>query len=233
MADRIEPPILMSRLMTFVFAASLVVLAVLFITLYRMFPLNRPQVFFLLTQQRNEREIELVDLKPNASNKNIEYFVRGFIREYVKARNEIVPNIGEMRNKWNNNSDSLVHAWSSPAVYDQFKSTQMWNAIMNDIPDFVLSCPVEFTSPIKAFNVPQNDFYGVSDTYDVTFSYYCTYNDGQVGKKNYTIRIKVAKTEPNTMKWQDRLTNPLGIYVSEYSVQSDNGDPLDTGYLDQ
>ena len=52
MADRIEPPILLSRLMTFVFAAALVVVVVLVVTLAKMFPLNRPQIFFLTTQPR-------------------------------------------------------------------------------------------------------------------------------------------------------------------------------------
>ena len=34
-----------------------------------------------------------------------------------------------------------------------------------------------------------------------------------------------------TINWADRLNNPLGIRVSEYVVESGNGDPLDTGYL--
>ena len=33
------------------------------------------------------------------------------------------------------------------------------------------------------------------------------------------------------IKWSDRLNNPLGIRVSEYEIESGNGDPLDTGYL--
>ena len=35
-----------------------------------------------------------------------------------------------------------------------------------------------------------------------------------------------------TMKWVDRLNNPLGVRVSEYIIESGNGDPLDTGYLE-
>lgn len=54
MQDRVEPPILLSRLMVFVFAAMLVVLLVMVATLYNMFPLNRPQVFFLMTAPSND-----------------------------------------------------------------------------------------------------------------------------------------------------------------------------------
>jgi len=34
------------------------------------------------------------------------------------------------------------------------------------------------------------------------------------------------------LKWSERLDNPLGVRVSEYRIESGNGDPLDTGYLD-
>lgn len=220
MADRIEPPILMSRLMTFVFAASVVMAAVLFVTLYNMFPLNRPQIFFLFSQLRGEREIVYVPL--TAKDANYDYFVRGFLREYVKARNEIVPNVADMRKKWNNDSNSVMHAWSSPEVYEQLQATNMWRAFMNDSPDFEFSCPVEFEQgAVTPF---------AKDTYDIKFSYFCADSNRQISKKNYTIRIKLDTTDKK--KWQDRLSNPLGIIVSEYSVISGNGDPLNTGYLE-
>lgn len=222
MADRIEPPILLSRLMTFVFAATVVIAAVLFVTLYNMFPLNRPQIFFLFSKLRGERVIELKPLP--ADDAYYDYFVRGFLREYVKARNEIVPNIADMRKKWNNDNNSVMYAWSSPAVYEQLQSTNMWRAIMNDTPDFEFSCPVEFENGA----VTQY----AENTYDIKFSYFCADNNRQISKKNYTIRIKVDPIHTKEMKWQDRLSNPLGIFVSEYSVISENGDPLNTGYLD-
>lgn len=220
MADRIEPPILLSRLMTFVFAATVVIAAVLFVTLYNMFPLNRPQIFFLFSQLRGEREIVLVNLP--AKDANYDYFVRGFLREYVKARNEVVPSIADMRKKWNNDNNSVMQAWSSPEVYEQLQSTNMWRAIMNDSPDFEFSCPVEFErGAVTPF---------AENTYDVKFSYFCADNDRQISKKNYTIRIKLDTASAQKQKWQDRMSNPLGIYVSEYSVISGNGDPLNTGY---
>ncbi len=224
MADRIEPPILMSRLMTFVFAASVVMAAVLFVTLYNMFPLNRPQIFFLFSQSRSDLEIRLAELPAEDNATNYDHFIRGFLREYVKARNEIVPNVAEMRKKWGNDSNSVMHAWSTPEVYEQLQSTNMWRAFMNDSPDFEFSCPVEFeTGAVSPF---------AENTYDIKFSYFCADNDRQISKKNYTIRIKVDTTSEKNMKWRDILANPLGIVVSEYSVISGNGDPLNTGYLE-
>lgn len=208
--------------MTFVFASSLVVLGALGVTLYKMFPLNRPQVFFLMTQLRSDVDVRLTEMPP--ADENLEIYKRMFIREYIRARNEVMPNMNVMRRKWNNSDDGVVRAWSSPDVYQAFTETGMWNAIMNDIPDFKFSCPVEFQTGAIA---PRTD-----DTYAVNFTYYCTNSDRQGTTKDYTIVLKLEMDDGATVRWADRLNNPLGIRVTEYTVESDNGDPLNTGYLD-
>lgn len=220
MQSRIEPPILLSRLLMFVFAAALVMLLVLVFVLYNMFPLNHPQVFFLMTQPRDNLEIQLFELPP--ADENLDIYKRGFIREYIKARNEIIPNASEMRKKWNN-ENSVIKSWSTPQVYDEFTQTDMWTAWMNDVPDFVFTCPVEFNAGAVA---PRAE-----NTYAVTFSYFCTNNDGQVDKKDYTIVIRLEMDDMSKLKWTDRLNNPLGMRVAEYTIESGNGDPLNTGYL--
>ena len=63
MQERIEPPILISRLMTFVMATAVVVLGVLIFTLDKMFPLNRPQIFVLTSQNLNDKEITLTNAR--------------------------------------------------------------------------------------------------------------------------------------------------------------------------
>ena len=226
MQTRVEPPILLSRLMIFVFAAMLVVLGVLGITLYNMYPLNRPQVFFLMSAPKNDLEIVLREMVP--SDENLDIYKRTFIREYIRARNEIVPNAREMRTKWNNDVDGVVYAWSAPDVYSAFTQTNMWNAWMSGVPDFEFSCSVEFdttnTLAIEPINTENNE-------YSVNFKYFCEDSNRQMDKKDYKIRIKLDMADTPEIKWSDRMNNPLGIRVSEYTVESGNGDPLDTGYL--
>lgn len=224
MQTRVEPPILLSRLMLFVFAAMIVVLGVLVVTLYNMYPLNRPQVFFLMTAPKNDVEIVLAEMVPNADN-NLDNFKRSFIREYIRARNEIVPNAREMRAKWNNDIDGVVYAWSTPAVYSDFTKTNMWNAWMSGVPDFEFSCSVEFENGA----IEPRDRAGTE--YSVNFRYFCSDSNRQMDKKDYKIRVKLDMADGTTMKWSDRLNNPLGVRVSEYVIESGNGDPLDTGYL--
>ena len=222
MPDRIEPPVLLSRLLTFVFATMLVVLVAMVVTLYNMYPLDRPQVFFLMSAPKNDLQVVLREMLP--IDENLDNFKRTFIREYIKARNEIVPNANEMRTKWTNDANGVVYTWSTPDVYNAFTQTNMWNAWMSDVPDFEFSCSVEFDNGAVS---PRGD-----DVWAVTFRYFCSDIDRQTDKKEYTIRIKLDAPSDATIKWDERFNNPLGIRVSEYVVESGNGDPLDTGYLE-
>lgn len=223
MATRIEPPVLLSRLLVFVFAAMIVVLGVLGVTLYNMYPLDRPQVFFLMTAPQNNLDIVVAEMVPNDGDM-LENFKRSFIREYIRARNEIVPDARIMREKWSNDDTGVVNAWSSPEIYNEFTKTNMWNAWMSGVPDFEFSCSVEFDNGAVS---PRGD-----DVWAVTFRYFCSDSNRQLDKKEYTIRIKLDATEDATIRWDERFNNPLGIRVSEYEIESGNGDPLDTGYLD-
>lgn len=213
MSDSIEPPILLSRLMTFVFSAALVVVVVLIVTLTKMYPLNKTQIFFLTTQPRNDLEIRLSPFSPDENN--LEVYKQAFIKEYIKARNEIIPNAGVMQKKWSATEDGTVYTWSTPEVYNDFSKTSMWLAYMDEVPDFEFHCPVEFTGMS-----PRTE-----NTYAVSFRYFCTNSDGQTTKKDYTIVLKLKLED--TIKWTDRLDNPLGIRVSEYRVESGESDPLD------
>lgn len=218
MQNRIEPPILMSRLLTLVFAATMVVVVTMVITLAKLFPLNRPQVFFLWTQPHETIEVKLAELPP--VDENLDRYKKAFIREYIKARNEITPSIADVRKKWSNDENALVRAWSNDNVYNEFTQTALWNALMSEIPDFEFACPVEFTTGAI---VPRSG----DDTYAVNFRYFCVNNDGQIAPKDYTIVLRLDMGEGKKMKWADRLNNPLGIRVAEYTVESVDGNTND------
>ena len=97
MQNRIEPPFLLSRTMTFVLATALVVLVALAITIYNMFPLNRPQVFFLTTTIHDNQDIKLVEMQPR--DVNTDRYKQEFVREYIRHRNEILNNAKVMNKK--------------------------------------------------------------------------------------------------------------------------------------
>ncbi|MBR1380094.1 MAG: hypothetical protein IJ560_00685 [Alphaproteobacteria bacterium] len=223
MPDRIEPPILLSRMLTFVFAAAAVMLVVMIVTVANMFPLTRPQVFILTTQPRADVEMVVQAMSPDDAN--VEMYKINFIKEYIKARNEIVTDRQFMRKKWDNSEYGIVRNWSGDAVLRDFYQTSMVNAILNDMPEFEFQCPVEFRNgAIKP--------YRGDDTYQVSFSYFCSDSNRQSPRKDYTIIVKLEfdANAGRPMRWANRINNPLGIRISEYNV-GNGGDPLN-GFSD-
>ncbi len=214
MQHRIEPPILLSRLVVFVFAGMAVVLFALFVTLGKMFPLNRPEIFFITTKPANASSIQISELP--VDGENVADYKRAFVMEYVRARNEVERNITTMRRKWGSNG-GIVAIWSDAKVYDAFKRTDMYNAISADYPDFAFNCPVTFIG--APMELKEN-------TYTVTMRYYCDSNTGPTSKKDYKIRVGLAIDEDANIQWNERLNNPLGLKVVEYTVLNGN-DPLD------
>jgi len=216
MANTIEPPVLLSRLMTFVFAGAVAVVIILILTITRITPLQRTQVFFLTTQPRNDLEISLTTLAVN--DQNLALYKESFLKEYIKARNEIIPNAGVMQRKWQPNDNGMVYTWSSPDVFAAFAATQMVTTMRNAIPDFEFRCTVDF----KDKPAPRAE-----NRFAVSFTYTCTDNSGQPVSKDYTIVMQL-EMQPR-IRWSERLRNPLGIRVVEYTVESGRGDPLDFG----
>ena len=183
-----------------------------------MFPLNRPEVFFITSKPEGASVIQITELPPN--DQNLEAYRQAFVMEYVRARNDIEQNTSIMRQKWGNNN-GVVAAWSTSSVYDAFRKTGLYNAIMSDYPEVPFNCVVNFHGrPMQLLN----------NKYTVKFAYYCSDNNGQTDTKDYTILVGITVTDDAQIKWTERLNNPLGIKVSEYKVEGGTGDPLDTVY---
>ncbi|MBR5153545.1 MAG: hypothetical protein IKW57_02005 [Alphaproteobacteria bacterium] len=220
MKNRVEPPILISRMMTFVMATALVVLGVLVITLAKLFPLNKPQVFFLTTTVRAEQDVRLVELQPRDAN--LDRYKRAFVREYIRLRNEVFTNANAMHKTWNSENGE-VRIMSTDQVYADFAKTTMFTALMSEMPDFDFTCPVVFEgAPI---------YLASEDRYQVKFRYFCADSTGRTWPKDYTIKIKLTSDQSPQIKWTDRIENPLGLRVQEYTVVEGDGDPLNTGFL--
>ena len=220
MQNRIEPPVLVSRLMAFVLAMAVVVLVTMGYTIYKMFPLNRPQVFFLTSTLRADQEVHLVEMLPNSAN--FDEFKKAFVREYIRHRNEIITDLNTMVDKWNN-ENSLTRTMSTPQVYSEMANTKLFTTITSGMPDFNLMCFVSFPygEPI---------YMASEDRYRVKFRYSCADNTGRAWSKDYTIGIRLETQGETAIRWTDRITNPLGLRVSEYKVIEGDGDPLDAGF---
>ncbi|MBD5391188.1 hypothetical protein HDR66_00060 [bacterium] len=221
MTHQVEPPVLISRLMMFVMAAAIVVAGAMGITLWRLFPLNRPQVFFLTTEVQPDMEVHLYGMPIRSDARSASQYKMAFIKEYIKARNEIVPDVDLMQRKWGNGADGVVEMWSTGDVFDDFAQTTVRSIVMQPDAEINVTCTVEF--PQRAIE----EYTADKMTYSARFNYLCTNSDGQTTGKDYKIIITLENEEEPTIKWGDRLNNPLGVRVAEYKIEGDNGDPLD------
>jgi len=217
-AKIVEPPILMSRILMFVLATSVVVLGTLVFVLIKMIPLERPEVFFVANATRSVNVI-IEPFEPNSANeKAISYYERGFIQEYVIARNTLSDNISMTRNNWK----EIVKNWSSDNVYTAFTKTKMYRnyAFGGHIPNAV--CDVYFSDPKNKMAIIKT---GKGD-YTVSFTWICKNIGGQTTSKNYKIKIKIKsdleKRMSGTLENLQKLkANPLGIQVVEYKTDED------------
>jgi type IV secretory pathway component VirB8 len=211
--------------MTFVLATALVVLVALGITIYNMFPLNRPQVFFLTTDISDNQDIRLIEMQPRSEN--TDQYKQEFVREYIRHRNEVLANANEMHKKWNS-ENGIVRVTSTDDVYSDFMQTALFNEIMsNVIPNIPVQCGIIFDgAPMNLASESPN-----TDVYQTKFKYFCEDSTGPITPKDYTIRIKLLTQDGTFIKWADRIENPLGLKVVEYTIISGAGDPLDTGFL--
>lgn len=219
MQERMEPPILMSRLMTFVMATALVVLVVLVITLDKMFPLNRPQVFFLTTENLQDKQLTLTEIPENMDD-----YQKSFVMEYVRERNEVVPDLAIMRAKWANSDNGIIKTRSTDDVFGDFVMTNMVNIIRQDFDTpFNVKCDVEFYE-----HQPVIKNVNKKDTYTVRFGYVCDYGamDGKKYVQNYAIDVTLASTAGDAVRWAERMENPLGFRVSNYEIINNQDDPL-------
>ncbi len=219
MQTRIEPPVLLSRLLLFVFAGTVVVLFVLFMTIGKMFPLNRPEVFFINSKPLDTTVVQISELPPDDAN--FEMFKIAFVMEYIRARNDVMDNTALMRQKWGNAS-GVVAAWSTKPVYTGFQKTAMVRAIMNDIPDFAFTCSVNFLGRVLSLQ---------NNQYTARIRYSCADKNGQTDDHDYTIVVGLRVIDNADMAWTETLNNPLGLVVDKYDIQGNTGDPLDTGFL--
>ena len=223
--NRVKPPILLSRLLTFVLATALVVLGTLAFTTYKMFPLNRPQIFFLTTTIADNQDIKLVEMQP--VSENLDKYKKTFVQEYIRHRNEVRANASEMHKKWNA-TNGIIRTVSTDDVYSNFTKTALFNDIMsNNVPNIPVQCAVSFHGTPMSLLTKDKD----KDTYQTKIMYFCADSTGRHTRKDYTIRMKLITQDGVKIRWADRIENPLGLKVDEYTIMSGNGDPLDTGFL--
>ena len=192
-----------------------------------MIPLERPEVFFLLTPTRSAN-VTIEPMTPNIYNQTtVENYKEGFIREYIIARNTIVNGTNSYVTK--NNWLKIVKPWSGTKVYDDFTDTDLYKQYTFNEQSPSKSCEVYFsnTNNDKAVLDMGNGLYNVK------FNWVCKNIGGQTEQNFYKIKIRIQseleKQASGLLNNIEKLRdNPLGLQVVEYTVEGGKKDPLNS-----
>jgi len=214
----IEPPRLLSRLMAFVLAGSLAIFIVLVAALERMFPLEKTQIFFLSSKLEPDQvvAIQRMDLNPNS----LEAYKISFIKDYMIKRNSVYPSNTAMRRIWYAGASSPLYAYSDEEVFRAMTKTDLYYAVMEGKWEpLIFNCGVTFAKQPELHT-------RATGTYSVRISYQCKDDSsGQTQSKPFTILVSVKVMD--SVRWNERLDNPLGLKVVGYEVMDGDPDPLD------
>ena len=220
MTTRTEPNVLQTRITMFILTGLVVTFGVLGTTVYSMFPLDRPQIFFLRTSNRENQDVQVVNYIPK-SDEALKNYKITFVNEYIQHRNEIYANQNAMQKKWNSN-DGAIRIWSDDAVYNAFSKTNAFRKYMsNTTPDKTCSVIITETLPLTVDVRIEN-----KERYQVGINYRCIDIYGNTTDKSYKIHVDIT-TDKTKLKWKNRLDNPLGLKVTQYKVVDGQTDPLD------
>ena len=162
----------------------------------------------------------------DTNNKNAkEDYIKGFIRQYVIARNTLSPNTLISKNNWGR----VIQPWSSAKVFSELKSTILYNeyALKEQTPN--ISCSVNFSNSNRDRAIIKIN----NNTYNVNFIWICENIGGQTLSENYKIQIRIQSDLDEKISgvsdYLDKISaNPLGIQVVQYTDIDGKGDPLNS-----
>ena len=192
-----------ARAFAIITALSICCNIVLILALFQVLPLYRVEPFLLTFQNRSEQVYNIQPMKNGL--RNAKAVTEVFVREYVLLRSSFERDIPEMEARWN--PDGPVREMSDRRVYEDFYRNTAQKAL-NIIRTRGLSREVkilsvnELTQGIWQVEYETRDMYPDSDRPEVNY---------------WTASLNVTY-KPKSVKYGDRLKNPVGFTVTRYSL---------------
>lgn len=176
---------------------------VLMLAIFQVLPLYRVEPFLLTFQNRSEQVYNIQPIKGELRSQQA--ITEVFVREYVLLRSSFSRNLTEMEARWGANGP--IREMSTPRVYDDF-SRNTANKALDIIRSRGLSRDVkilsvnELTKGIWQVEYETRDMYPESIQPEVNY---------------WTAALNVGYRR-KTVKYGDRLKNPVGFTVNRYSL---------------
>ena len=192
-----------ARAFAIIVAISLCCNVVLLLAIAKVIPLFRVEHYLLSFQAKEEQIYNIIPYKEDLSaNKSI---TETFVRSYVLQRSSIVNDIPEMEIRWL--PGGPVQEMSSPAVYDEFINKTAKRAL-----ELIKRKGLDRTVNIMTVNELGQGLWQVEyETRDM-------YPSSAAPEVNYwTASLRIVYRQ-KSVKFNDRLNNPVGFTVTRYSL---------------
>ncbi len=192
-----------ARAFAVVAALSICCNIVLIMAIFQVLPLYRVEPYLLTFQNRAEQVYNIQPIKEGLRNQKA--ITEVFVREYVLTRSSFDREIPEMEARWM--PGGPIQEMSAPDVYQDFLNNTAKKAL-NVIRARGLTRDVkilsvnELTNGIWQVEYETSDMYPESDKPDVNY---------------WTASLNVGFRK-KTVKYGDRLKNPIGFTVTRYAL---------------
>ncbi len=191
-----------ARAFAVIVAISLCCNLVLILAIAQLLPLYRIEPFLLTFENKEE---QVYDIQPLVNMENNKAITEVFVREYVLLRSAFTNDIQEMEARWM--PDGPLEEMSSPAVYQAFIDRTAKRAL-----DIIRTKNLIRVVRIMTINELGRGLWQVEyETRDM-------YPDSAAPEIDYwTASLRVSYRH-KTVKYGERLSNPVGFTVTRYSL---------------
>ena len=192
-----------ARAFAVITALSLCCNVVLLLAISQVLPLYRVEPFLLTFQNREEQVYNIQPIKDSVGNQRA--ITEVFVREYVLLRSAFERDIAEMEARWGD--DGPIKEMSSPRIYDDFVRNTA-NKALGVIKKRGLIREVKILSVNELANGIWQVEYETRDMYP----------ESPKQEVNYWTASLSVRYRQKTVKYGDRLKNPVGFTVEKYSL---------------
>ncbi len=193
-----------ARAFAIIMVVSLCCNVILLLAIAQVIPLFRVEPYLLTFQSKDEQIYNIVPYNGDlAENKSI---TETFVRSYVLQRSTIVNDEKEMEIRWL--PGGPIQEMSSPAVYDDFVKNTAKRAL-----ELVRQKGLQRTLKILTVNELGQGLWQVEyETSDM-------YPSSTTPELNYWTATLRTSYRKKSIKFNDRLNNPVGFTVTSYSLK--------------
>lgn len=192
-----------ARAFAIITALSLCCNIVLILAIFQVLPLYRVEPFLLTFQNRSEQVYNIQPIKGGLRNQKA--ITEVFVREYVLLRSAFERNIAEMEARWM--SGGAIQEMSAANVYQDFLNNTAQRALS-------IIRTKGLTREVKILSVNELS----QGIWQVEYETRDMYPDSEKPEVNYWTASLNVGYRKKTVKYGDRLKNPIGFTVYKYSL---------------